>query len=174
MFINTSRCLWLLKIRRVLFDMSSTAYGESFFLFLSPFCVSLWSSHYSHPSKFITRACHDGSTSNLRWHVERCAPADSPEARQMASYVHGSSYSPEKLRMKVAIWVSRRNWPFAIIEDQELLDIFHDLHNKVETPSRQTVSRDIKQMVDISQKQVAKMLQVGLHSFHQNWAEYCL
>ena len=86
----------------------------------------------------------------------------------MASYVHGSSYSPEKLRMKVAICVSRRNRPFAIIEDQELLDIFHDLYSKVETPSRQTVSRDIKQMFDISQKQVAKMLQVGLHSFHQN------
>ena len=86
----------------------------------------------------------------------------------MASYVHGSSYSPEKLLMKVAIWVSRRNQPFAIIEDQELRDIFHDLYSKVETPSRQTVSRDIKQMFDISQKQVVKMLQVDLHSFHQN------
>ena len=85
----------------------------------------------------------------------------------MASYVHGSSYTPERLRIKVAIWVSRCNRPFAIIEDQELLDIFCDLHSKVETPSRQTVSRDIKQMFDISQKQVAKMLQVGSHSFHQ-------
>ena len=86
----------------------------------------------------------------------------------MASYVRGSSYTPEKLRMKVAIWVSRRNRPFAIIEDPELLEIFCDLNSKVETPSRQTVSRDIKQMFDISQKQVAKMLQVGSHSSHQN------
>jgi len=85
----------------------------------------------------------------------------------MASYVWGSFYTLEKLCMKVAIWVSCHIWHFAIIEDPELLEIFCDLNSKVETPSRQTVSRDIKQMFDISQKQVAKMLQVGSHSFHQ-------
>ena len=115
---------------------------------------------YSHPNEFVTCARHDGSTSNLKWHVERCAPVDSPEARQVASYFHRSSYTPEKLRMKVAIWVALCNRPFAIIEDPELLDIFCDLNSKVETPSQPTVSRDIKQMFDISQKQVAKMLQV--------------
>ena len=78
----------------------------------------------------------------------------------MASYIHGSSYSLEKLHMKVAIWVSRCNWPFAIIEDPELLDIFCDLNSKVVAPSQHNVSCDIKQMFDISQKQVAKMLQV--------------
>jgi len=78
----------------------------------------------------------------------------------MAAFVHGSSYTPEKLRMKIAIWVSRRHRPFAIIEDAELLDILHNLNNKVETPSRHTVSRDVKEMFKVSQKQVAKMLQV--------------
>ncbi len=53
----------------------------------------------------------------------------------MAAFVHGSSYTPKKLRMKIAIWVSCHHRPFAIIEDAELLDILHDLNNKVETPS---------------------------------------
>ena len=54
------------------------------------------------------------------------------------------------------------------MEYPELLDIICDLNSKVETPSWQIVSHDIKQMFDLSQKQVPKMLQICLHSFHQN------
>jgi hypothetical protein len=62
--------------------------------------------------------------------------------------------------MKLALWVSRRHRPFAIVEDDELVDIFKDLNNRVEVPSRSTVSRDVNEIFDVSRKQVAAMLKV--------------
>jgi hypothetical protein len=62
--------------------------------------------------------------------------------------------------MKIALWVSRRHRPFAIVEDDELIDIFMDLNNKVEVPSESTVSRDVKEIFQISRVRVAQMLQV--------------
>jgi ribosomal protein S26 len=62
--------------------------------------------------------------------------------------------------MKIALWVARRHRPFAIVEDDELLDIFKDLNNKIEVPSRFTVSRDVKEIFCISRKQVAGILKV--------------
>jgi hypothetical protein len=62
--------------------------------------------------------------------------------------------------MKIARWVSRRHRPFAIIEDDELIDLFRDLYNKVEVPSQSTVSRDVKEIFQMSRVRVAQMLQV--------------
>jgi hypothetical protein len=62
--------------------------------------------------------------------------------------------------MKIAIWVARRHRPFAIVEDDELVDIFMDLNNKVEVPSRFTVSRDVKEIFEMSRKKVADILKV--------------
>jgi alpha-amylase/alpha-mannosidase (GH57 family) len=62
--------------------------------------------------------------------------------------------------MKIAIWVARRHRPFTIVEDDELIDIFMDLNNKVEVPSRSTVSRDVKEIFDMSRKRVANILKV--------------
>jgi Na+-transporting NADH:ubiquinone oxidoreductase subunit NqrA len=62
--------------------------------------------------------------------------------------------------MKVALWVARRHRPFAIVEDPELLEIFHDLNNKCTTPSASTVSRDVKEIFQVSRKKVAQLLQV--------------
>ena len=62
--------------------------------------------------------------------------------------------------MKIALWIARRNRPFSILEDAELLDIFKDLNNKVEVPSRFMVSNDIVEIFDVTRKQVAAMLMV--------------
>jgi alpha-amylase/alpha-mannosidase (GH57 family) len=62
--------------------------------------------------------------------------------------------------MKIAIWVARRHRPFTIVEDDELIDIFMDLNNKVEVLSRSTVSRDVKEIFDMSRKRVANILKV--------------
>lgn len=67
--------------------------------------------------------------------------------------------------MKLALWVARRHRPFTIVEDAELVEIFKDLNNKVEVPSRFTVSRDVKEMFEMSRKQVATMLKVRVHVF---------
>ena len=42
--------------------------------------------------------------------------------------------------MKITIWVARRHRPFAIVDNDELVDIFMDLNNKVQVPSSITVS----------------------------------
>jgi hypothetical protein len=62
--------------------------------------------------------------------------------------------------MKIALWVARRHRPFAIVEDDELIEIFMDLNNKVEVPSRFTVSRDVKEIFELSRKRVAEILKV--------------
>ena len=63
--------------------------------------------------------------------------------------------------MKIALWVARHNCPFAIVEDEGLLEIFRDLNNKCVTPSASTVSRDIKEIFHITWVKVAAMLQVS-------------
>jgi hypothetical protein len=60
--------------------------------------------------------------------------------------------------MKLALWVSRHHCPFAIVEDDKLVDIFTDLNNKVEVPSRFTILRDVKEIFAMSWVKVSEML----------------
>jgi hypothetical protein len=62
--------------------------------------------------------------------------------------------------MKVALWISNRHRPFSIVEDPELLEIFADLNPHCQTPKHHTVSRDVKEIFSLSQKEVATILQV--------------
>ena len=62
--------------------------------------------------------------------------------------------------MKIALWVAWRHRPFAIVEDDELIEMFMDLNNKVEVPSQFTVSRDVKEIFELSWKKVAEILKV--------------
>src|ERR1700733_3125815 len=111
---------------------------------------------FRHLSIVIARARHDESTSNLIRHVDRCQPADSAEARAIAGFAHGSMYNPATHRMKIALWVVCHHRLFAIVEDEYLLEIFHDLNNKCITPSAGTVSRDVKEIFMLTQKRWQK------------------
>jgi hypothetical protein len=62
--------------------------------------------------------------------------------------------------MKIALWIARRHRPFSIVEDPELIEIFTDLNNKVITPSRHTVSRDVKEIFLVSRGKVSELLKV--------------
>jgi len=116
---------------------------------------------YRNPSVIVTRVRHDESTSNLVRHSDRCAPGATTTTSSIASFAYGSTYSYPKFRVKLVLWVARRHRPFSIVEDEELIDIFMDLNNKVEVPSRMTVSRDVKEIFQISRSKVAEILQVG-------------
>jgi hypothetical protein len=83
----------------------------------------------------------------------------------ISAFAQGSTYTPHKFRMKIALWIARRHRPFAIIEDDELVDIFTDLNNKVEVPSRFTVSRDVKEIFSMSRLRVSEMLKVRVCYF---------
>lgn len=120
----------------------------------------------------MSRARHNESTSNLVRHVDRCEPANTPESRAIIAFAQGSTYNPATHRMKIALWVTRRHRPFSIVEDPELLDIFHDLNNKVVTPSASTVSRDVKEIFLISRHTVRQVLQAypgKLHLIVDGW-----
>jgi len=81
----------------------------------------------------------------------------------MAIYASGSTYTPSNHRMKIALWVSKHNRPFAIVEDEELRDIFTNLNPNCVTPSGQSVSRDVKEIFGISRKEVGMLLRVSPH-----------
>jgi hypothetical protein len=112
------------------------------------------------PSQVISRARHDDSTSNLVRHVRLCDCKPPAGSGTLTSFAHGSTYTPHKHRMKIALWVARRHRPFSIVEDPELIEIFTDLNNKVITPSRYTVSRDVKEIFLISRGKVSELLKV--------------
>jgi hypothetical protein len=120
------------------------------------------------PSIKVTRVRHDDSTSNLVRHAKACdgGMIRVGSSGSITAFAQGSTYTPQKFRMKLAIWVARRHRPFAIVEDDELIDIFMDLNNKVEVPSRFTVSRDVKEIFDMSRVKVAAILKVRVLAFH--------
>lgn len=125
-------------------------------------CVYGANNNARSPSIIVSRVRHDESTSNLVRHADKCAPGAMTGTSSITSFAQGSTYSYPKFRLKLALWVSRRHRPFSIVEDEELIDIFTDLNNKVEVPSRITVSRDVKEIFLISRVKVASMLQVLL------------
>ncbi|KAJ7703381.1 hypothetical protein B0H14DRAFT_3526965 [Mycena olivaceomarginata] len=79
-------------------------------------------------------------------------PLPAASGESIKAYASGTKYSRETHRMNIALWVSRRHRPFAIAEDPELLAIFSDLNKNVETPSASTVSRDVKEFFQLSQR----------------------
>lgn len=117
---------------------------------------------FSRPSVSIKRIRHDESTSNLQWHATMCTPLDFQETRALQAYANGSKYNKATHHMKIALWIACRNRPFSIIEDPELLDIFADLNSNCETPKRQTVSCNIKEIFAISCQNVGTMLKVSV------------
>jgi hypothetical protein len=66
----------------------------------------------------------------------------------------------------VAAWSARRARPFAIIEDEELREIFLMLNSIVEIHSRQTVARDISDMYERSRIVIGLHLQSIKHRLH--------
>ncbi len=62
--------------------------------------------------------------------------------------------------MKLMFWVVRCHRPYAIIEDDELLEIFHMLNSKAKIPSARTLSRDIQEVFLLTKKNVSAMLKV--------------
>ncbi|KAF8228983.1 hypothetical protein L208DRAFT_1379112 [Tricholoma matsutake] len=82
------------------------------------------------------------------------------------AFAHGSTYHSAKHHMKIALWVAWHHQPFSIIQDEELLNISHDLNNQCVTPLWVMVSWDVKEIFQMSQKKVAGILQTLLKDAH--------
>ncbi|KAJ3505977.1 hypothetical protein NMY22_g17397 [Coprinellus aureogranulatus] len=120
-------------------------------------------------SVFCTRVYYDESTSNFNRHDRECphAPANAtPESRALVTYVGGSQYSRSRHRLKIVIWIAHRVRPYSIIEDEELLDIFRDLHGPCKTVSRHTLSRDIIEVHGLTKEAVVTWLQTVEGKIH--------
>jgi hypothetical protein len=78
----------------------------------------------------------------------------------MTAFAHGSMYSPSRFRLNLVLWVSRRHRPFSVIEDPELIELFRSLNVNVPIPSRTTLSRDVKEVFQISRTKLISILQV--------------
>ncbi|KAF5318504.1 hypothetical protein D9619_011038 [Psilocybe cf. subviscida] len=112
----------------------------------------------THPQTTLSRVRHDDSTSNLNRHIERCAHVDTPESQAMEKFASGSTYTEVKHRIKIALWIARRRRPYSIAEDEELLDMFHDLNPSCTTPSCTTISRDVQEIHEITKTVVMEIL----------------
>ncbi|EAU88297.2 hypothetical protein CC1G_12541 [Coprinopsis cinerea okayama7 len=87
------------------------------------------------PSVKVGRNCYDDSTSNVSKHANNCLPCIDAQTGAMTLFAQGSTYHLAKTRVKTAIWMARRNCPFAMIEDPELVDIVQDFNSEVKLRS---------------------------------------
>jgi hypothetical protein len=108
----------------------------------------------------VIRARNDVSTSNLKRHVSRCDGQLAPPGGRVDEFAHGSTYNKAEFQYLATLWVSQCHRPFAIIEDRPLNRMFRMLYAKVDVPSAPTVSRDVKEVYEITKKNVGKVLQV--------------
>ena len=115
----------------------------------------------------VTQGWADDSTSNLVHHIKACnGGMIGTSSGFITTFAQGSIYTPQKFHMKLTIWVVHHHKPFAIVKDDELIDIFMDLNNKVQVPSCFTVSQDVKEIFNISQGQIAAIIEVHALIFH--------
>ena len=94
--------------------------------------------------------------------VKECEGEDTGQKQQksISEFAHGSTYTPAGFRTKIAIWVARRHRPFAIIEDPELQELFRMLYARVKIPSRYTVARDMRLILEDSKARLILFLKV--------------
>jgi len=91
-------------------------------------------------------------------------PSESTSAKIMERFAAGCTYSCDSFRWKLVYWITNKNQPYAIIEDPELIDIFHMLHGKLEVPCASTLSKNIKIVHEISKHKLIELFEVcSLH-----------
>src|SRR5215813_12826870 len=73
-------------------------------------------------------------------------------------------YSREGFRWKIVRWITSKNCPYSIVEDEELVEIFKTLNGKVEIPSAMTVSRDICDVHRLMHVKLVEVLKVSVIS----------
>jgi hypothetical protein len=98
-------------------------------------------SHRSGVKKYCK--ANDVSTGNLMKHANMCQPkASSASTLVMQKFTGG--YSCEGFCWLLLPWIICKNWPYALVEDEELGNIFWMLNSKVQVPCTNTLVGDIK------------------------------
>jgi hypothetical protein len=74
-------------------------------------------------------------------------------------------YSEAAFRYLMTIWVVKHHRPFTIVDDAPLREAFQMLYAKAKVPSANTVSRDVRDIHELSKAGVIAMLSVSVF-FH--------
>ena len=80
----------------------------------------------------------------------------------MAKFVAGCTYTRERFRFQLALWVTHKCHPYAIVEDEELVAAFRTLHGLVDVPSQFSMNRDIKMMYHMTKSRLIATFEVCL------------
>ena len=122
--------------------------------------LTLYYYYFIRPSITLTRVQWDTSTGNLQRHCNGCNSKVAPPGQGINDFAHGSTYSPARMRYLAALWVSRSGRPYIAIQDPDLLAILRMLYSRVEIPHPTTLSRDVREIFEMTQQNIAKELQV--------------
>lgn len=80
----------------------------------------------------------------------------------MHAFTHGTTYTDAGFRVFLALWTAASHRPFNIVNDPYLIRAFRMLNDRVQVPSAQTLSRDVKDIFKICGKKVKLLLNVSL------------
>lgn len=130
----------------------------------------------------MQRACYDNSTSNLTNHVRMCNAGRPKDQGTIVHFAHGSTYTPERLRVLLDLWVATSSRPYSLVNDAGFQQILRMFHQNVAIPSESTISRDVKEIYSICRENLAAFIEVRgcfalstlarAHSFVENsWCQ---
>src|SRR6266481_9009011 len=128
--------------------------------------MNMW---ISNPSITHTCQANDHSTGNLNCHVCECEPVEMPESKAMENFVAGFTYTHEGFRFQIAKWIIKHCCPFAIIQDEELVEAFQMLHAAVSVPSQFSVGWDIRAMFSVMKAHVIAIFEVRIYIGLYQW-----
>jgi hypothetical protein len=74
--------------------------------------------------------------------------------------MNGSTYTRERTRTILAIWITRRRRPFKLVEDPEFITYSKMLNARVMIPSRASLTRDIKSLHRLTTTKIIQRLKV--------------
>lgn len=112
----------------------------------------------------LTRNSGVSSTGNLNNHVKACSLKDDLRSQQDlmdSTFARGSTYTWEKARTLIMLWIACRRRPYSIVEDPELLELIKMLHTRAEIPCCMTVSNDIRTLYQLSVTRIREQLKVS-------------
>jgi len=95
--------------------------------------------HSRNPSISLLCGQFEDSTENLNRHIRQCDPDIMPSSQKMRAFANGTTCSPMHFQFLLKIWCAHHHWPFKIVLDPELGDIFQMLYDCVDIPHPMTV-----------------------------------
>lgn len=108
------------------------------------------------------RPSYETGTSNLGKHVTSCE--QSSQIAIMGKFLAGSTYTREKLRWRILIWIIRNNLPFSIVDSVEFRDMILLFNPQASIESHTTVTNDIELLFKMAQNRLIERFAVSISS----------